>query len=50
MNQIKNLSLGKHIDPVVKYKYVILEKKDLIKNNLRLFWTEYLDNKMTWER
>jgi len=50
MNQIKNLSLGKHIDPVVKYKYVILEKQDLIKNNLRLFWTEYLDKKMTWER
>jgi len=48
--QIKSLSLGKHIDPVVKHKYVVLKTQDLINNNLRMFWTKYLDNKMSWER
>ena len=48
--RIKNLSLGKHIDPVVKNKYMVLKTEDLINNNLRIFWTEYLDNKMSWER
>jgi len=50
ITQIKNLSLGKHIDQIIKDNYLILEKPDLINNNLRMFWTEYLDNKMTWER
>jgi tRNA nucleotidyltransferase (CCA-adding enzyme) len=49
-NQIKNLSLGKHIDPIVKHKYVVLKTEDLIKNDLKIFWTEYLDKKMSWER
>lgn len=49
-NQIKNLSLGKNIDSIIKQKYNILETNDLINNNLRMFWTKYLDNKMPWER
>jgi tRNA nucleotidyltransferase (CCA-adding enzyme) len=48
--QIKNLSLGKHIDKIVKKKYSILETDDLLKDNLTKFWTEYLDGKMPWER
>jgi tRNA nucleotidyltransferase (CCA-adding enzyme) len=48
--QIKNLSMGKHIDKKVKKKYQIVEGEDLVKENLRIFWTEYLDGKMSWER
>jgi len=50
INQIDNLSLGKSIDKIVKKKYTILEIKDLLKENLEAFWTEYLDGKMPWER
>jgi len=50
LNEIKNLSLGKNIDMVIKNKFMVLETKDLIKNELRMFWTEYLENKMPWER
>lgn len=46
----KNLSLGKHIEKIVKKKYVILKIEELLTNNLREFWTGYLDGKMTWER
>ncbi len=49
-NHMKNLSLGKHIDQIVKQKYTILKTQDLTNNELSAFWTEYLDNKMTWER
>jgi len=48
--QLKNLSLGKHIDKIVQKNYAILELQDLLRENLRIFWTEYLDNKMPWER
>jgi tRNA nucleotidyltransferase (CCA-adding enzyme) len=48
--QMKNLSLGKHIDPVVKEKFKILELDELLIDNLREFWTENLDKKMPWER
>ena len=49
-DQIKEFSMGKHIDQIVKKKYSILKKDELINNNLRGFWTEYLDGKMVWER
>ena len=48
--QIKKLSMGKHIDQIIKKKYTILETEDLLKDNLAVFWTEYLDRKMPWER
>lgn len=48
--QVKNLGMGKHLDRIVRKKYVILEQDDLLKDNLRVFWTEYLDKKMSWER
>jgi len=46
--QIKNLSLGKHIDKY-KQKYEVVELENLLKNNLRGFWTTYLDKKKPWE-
>jgi len=49
-DQIKNLSMGKHIDKIVSKKFTILETEELIKESLREFWTEYLDGKMPWER
>jgi tRNA nucleotidyltransferase (CCA-adding enzyme) len=49
-DQIKKLSMGKHIDQIVKKKYTILETEYLLKNNLATFWTQYLDGKMPWER
>ena len=48
--QIKNLSMGKHLGEIVKKKYEIVELNDLLKNYLRVFWTEYLDEEMSWER
>ena len=42
--------MGKSIDQIIHKKYEILETKELLKNNLVDFWTEYLDGKMTWER
>ncbi len=47
---IRNLSMGKHLDKIVNEKFLILDTEDLQKENLRDFWTEYLDGKMTWER
>lgn len=49
-NQIKNLSLGKHLDKVFQKKFSILDFENLLVQNLREFWTKYLDGKMSWER
>lgn len=49
-SQIEKLSMGKHINQIIKKKYSILETEDLLKDNLAVFWTEYLDRKMLWER
>ena len=29
---------------------MIIDHNDLLTENLRLFWTTYLDKRMTWER
>jgi len=50
IDQVKSLSMGKHLGQIVRKKYIILEQDDLLKDNLRAFWTEYLDKKMSWER
>jgi hypothetical protein len=50
MDQINNLSLGKHIDQIVRKKCTFLDLEDLLKENLAAFWTEYLNGKMPWER
>ena len=49
-DQMKQLSLGKHIDLMIRKGFAIMNHTDLITENLRLFWTMYLDNQMTWER
>ena len=50
VDQIKHLSMGKHIDKIIKKRYTILGTEDLLKDDLTIFWTRYLDNKMPWER
>jgi tRNA nucleotidyltransferase (CCA-adding enzyme) len=49
-DQIKNMSMGKHLDKIVNKKYSVLVKEDLLKDDIPEFWTEYLDGKMSWER
>ena len=49
-DQIKQLSLGKHIDLMIRKGFMIMNHNDLFTENLRLFWTMYLDKQMTWER
>jgi len=48
--QIKALSLGKHIDPIVQEDFTILDRNDLLKETFCMLWTEYLDKRMSWER
>jgi len=47
---LSSFSLGKHIDTIVEKKYKILSQHELIKSDLQLFWTKYLDDKKPWER
>jgi len=47
---IKHLSLGKHIDLIIRKGFTIIDHNDLFIENLRLFWTRYLDKRMSWER
>jgi tRNA nucleotidyltransferase (CCA-adding enzyme) len=49
-HQVKQLSLGKNIDSTIIKKLRIVEKNDLLKDNLRPFWTIYLDPRKPWER
>ena len=49
-DQVKSLSLGKHLDKSKEKKYEIVGLDDLLRDNLRGFWTAYLDKKMPWER
>jgi tRNA nucleotidyltransferase (CCA-adding enzyme) len=49
-DQVKNLSLGKHLGKSKDRKYEIVEMDGLLKASLRVFWTNYLDKKMPWER
>jgi tRNA nucleotidyltransferase (CCA-adding enzyme) len=49
-DEIKQLNLGKHIDLMIREGFMIMNHNDLFSENLRLFWTMYLDKQMTWER
>jgi tRNA nucleotidyltransferase (CCA-adding enzyme) len=49
-DQIKKLSLGRHIDIMMKKGFTVLKQHDLLTNELRLFWTQTLDARMPWER
>jgi tRNA nucleotidyltransferase (CCA-adding enzyme) len=48
--QIRKLSLGKNIDLMILKECTVIDKKDLLTDELRLFWTMYLDTRMLWER
>jgi tRNA nucleotidyltransferase (CCA-adding enzyme) len=50
INNIDNLSLGKHLDKINLTKIKFIENEELIIEDLRIFWTNYLDGKMPWER
>jgi tRNA nucleotidyltransferase (CCA-adding enzyme) len=49
-DQIKTLSLGKHIDQAIREGYKIFDGKNLLIEPLRLFWTTHLDPRMPWDR
>ncbi len=49
-DQVEKLSLGKHLDISKEKKYKIIDLKTLLRENLRVFWTKYLDEKYPWER
>ncbi|MBS3778208.1 MAG: CCA tRNA nucleotidyltransferase [Candidatus Thermoplasmatota archaeon] len=49
-DNLTELSLGKHIDPIVRKEFKLLSQSELLISELRLFWTEYLEDKKPWER
>ncbi len=49
-NQIKQVSLGKNIDATILKDLSIVETPELLNENLRMFWTLFLDKRMSWER
>ncbi|MDH7517701.1 MAG: CCA tRNA nucleotidyltransferase [Candidatus Thermoplasmatota archaeon] len=49
-NQVKNLSLGKQLEKSKQKGYKIMGQEELLTEDLRVFWTEYLDGKKPWER
>jgi len=49
-NEIKNLSLGHNLDKIVKKRYQLIKYNNLLNEKRRVFWTNYLDKKMSWER
>jgi tRNA nucleotidyltransferase (CCA-adding enzyme) len=48
--QVRRLSLGRNIDSILLKNLTVVEKNELLKDNLRMFWTSFLDPRMTWER
>jgi tRNA nucleotidyltransferase (CCA-adding enzyme) len=49
-DQVRRLSLGKSIDVDILKDLTIVDTNDLLIENLRMFWTSYLDQRMSWER
>jgi tRNA nucleotidyltransferase (CCA-adding enzyme) len=49
-DQVTQLSLGKNIDRMVTKKITIVNKTELFREDLRSFWTNVLDPRMSWER
>lgn len=49
-DQVRRLSLGKNIDVDILKDLTIVERNDILREDLRLFWTSYLDRRMSWER
>jgi len=49
-DQVKKLSMGKHLEKIIKKNYEIVRLENLLTDDLQIFWTSYLDEKMSWER
>jgi len=49
-DQLKHLSMGKDLDDIIKKNYEIVELKDFLNENMKAFWTIYLDGEMPWGR
>ena len=49
-DEVKHLSLGKHINQATRKGYTIIDHERLLSNPLRMFWTTHLDTRMSWER
>jgi len=49
-DRVRNLSMGKHLDKIIGGDFDIIELECLLNENLKVFWTSYLDKKMSWER
>ncbi|MCX6670574.1 MAG: CCA tRNA nucleotidyltransferase [Euryarchaeota archaeon] len=49
-DQVRRLSLGKNIDLDILKDLTVVDIDDLLIEDLRLFWTSYLDQRMSWER
>lgn len=49
-DNIQDISMGKHLDKSRDKKYEFVELDELLTDKLRVFWTNYLDGKMSWER
>lgn len=47
--ELKNLSMGKNLENIIKEKHEILGVEELLTEDIRLNWTEYLDKKNSWE-
>ena len=48
--QVKELSLGKHMNHLARKEYSVVTQEDLVTNKFCLFWTTVLDSRMPWER
>lgn len=49
-DKLPSLSLGKHLETIIKKYYFILDGCDLFKEEFSTFWTKQLDGKQSWER
>ncbi|HEC89653.1 MAG TPA: CCA tRNA nucleotidyltransferase, partial [Thermoplasmatales archaeon] len=47
---LSKMPLGKNIEKEIKEEYEILEDEELLLEELRIFWTQYFDQKYPWER
>ena len=50
METLKDYSLGQHIENAIENQFLILKDEELVKKELRQFWTMYFDGKEPWER
>ena len=47
---LPSLSLGKHLESIIKQQFTLMRADELLTEELLPFWTQHLDGKETWER